>query len=134
MTPGNPLEEYKIACEFLRSYATLRFLRFTVLLGATGGLVGAILSDKAQNDPTVMLILKIGGLGLTLAFGVMDYSASEAWCRLRDRANGLAATLQFQPFAASSPWNPLTTTGASRYLHAFLAALWVYVLVQGARA
>jgi hypothetical protein len=41
VSAGEPLDEYKIICEFLRSYATLRFLRFTVLLGATGGLIGA---------------------------------------------------------------------------------------------
>jgi heme-degrading monooxygenase HmoA len=128
MNAGEPLDEYKIACEFLRSYATLRFLRFTVLLGATGGLIGTIVSE---TDPTHILVLKLGGLGLTLAFGIMDYSASVAWHRLRSRANALAASMQFQPFSESSPWNPLTTTGASRYLHLFLASIWVFVLLRG---
>jgi hypothetical protein len=128
MKAGEPLDEYKIACEFLRSYATLRFLRFTVLLGATGGLVGTILSE---TDPMHILVLKLAGLGLALAFGVMDYSASVAWHRLRKRASELASTLQFQPFPESSPWNPLTTTGASRYLHLFLALIWVFVIVRG---
>jgi hypothetical protein len=128
---GNPLDEYKIACEFLRGYATLRFLRFTVLLGASGGLIGAILSQQVQGDPRHVLLLKVGGLGLTVAFAVMDYSASASWHRLRDRANVLAAALQFQPFPGTSPWNPLTTTGASRYLHVFLVLLWVFVLFRG---
>jgi hypothetical protein len=128
MAAGEPLDEYKIACEFLRSYATLRFLRFTVLLGATGGLIGTITSEA---DPMHILVLKLGGLGLTLAFGVMDYSASQAWHRLRKRASALALTLQFQPFPESSPWNPLTTTGASRYLHLFLALTWMFVIIRG---
>lgn len=128
MSAGAPLDEYKIACEFLRSYATLRFLRFTVLLGATGGLIGTILGE---TDPRHILVLKLAGLALTVAFGVMDYSASVAWYRLRKRASVLAVTLQFQPFPESSPWNPLTTTGASRYLHLFLALIWVFVLVRG---
>jgi len=128
---GSPLDEYKVACEFMRSYATLRFLRFTVLLGASGGLIGTLLSDKVQHDPTNILLLKVGGLGLTLAFGVMDYSASASWHRLRSRAYALAGALQFQPFPESSPWDPLSTTGASRYLHAFLAVLWLFVLFRG---
>jgi hypothetical protein len=128
VTVGSPIDEYRIACEFLRSYATLRFLRFTVLLGATGGLVGTILSDKVDHLPHAMMLLKLGGLGLTLAFAVMDYSASESWRRLRDRANTLAADLGFETFPVSSPWNPLATTGASRYLHLFLVLLWVHVL------
>ena len=131
MTEGSPLDEYKIACEFLRSYATLRFLRFTVLLGATGGLIGTI---TGETDPTHIRVLKLAGLGLTLAFSVMDYSASQAWHRLRARANVLATTLRYQPFAESSPWNPLTTTGASRYLHLFLALLWIFVLYRGSSA
>ena len=105
MSAGHPLDEYKIVCEFMRGHAALRFLRFTVLLGATGGLVGVILSEKVQGQPTAVLLLKLGGLGLTLAFGVMEYSSSANWHRLRERANALAAILQFQPFPESSPWN-----------------------------
>jgi hypothetical protein len=128
MSAGEPLDEYKITCEFLRSYATLRFLRFTVLLGATGGLVGTI---ESETDPVHILVLKLAGLGLTLAFGMMDYSASVAWHRMRKRASVLAQALQFEPFVASSPWSPITTTGASRYLHLFLALIWVFVIVRG---
>jgi hypothetical protein len=128
MSAGHPLDEYKIVCEFLRSHAAMRFLRFTVLLGATGGLIGALLSERVSQIPLNGLVLKIGGLGLTVAFAVMEYSASETWHRLRERANELAVTLQFKPFPESSPWNPLTTTGASRYLHLLLVLLWLFVL------
>jgi hypothetical protein len=40
----------------------------------------------------------------------------------------LAAELEYGPFPVLSPWNPLATTGASRYLHLFLVLLWVHVL------
>ena len=130
MSAGNPLDEYKVVCEFLRSHATLRFLRFTVLLGATGGLISVLLAERAHQIPLQGLVLKIGGLGLTLAFGAMEYSSSVTWHRLRERANALAMTLQFQPFPESSPWNPLTTTGASRYLHLLLILLWLFVLLR----
>jgi hypothetical protein len=131
MNAGSPLEEYKIVCEFLRSHAALRFLRFTVLLGATGGLVTALLSERLQALPLNGIVLKIGGLGLTVAFTIMEYSSSMTWHKLRERANELAMTLQFKPFPESSPWNPLTTTGASRYLHLLFIALWVFILVRG---
>ena len=97
-SPGSPLEEYKIACEFMRSYGALRFLRLTILFGATGGLIGALLSDTVQGDPVNLQMLKFAGLGLTIAFAVMDHAASAGFRRVRDRANILAETLQFQGF------------------------------------
>jgi hypothetical protein len=60
----------------MRSYATLRFLRLTILLGVAGGLVGAILCEKVQHDPMSLVVLKIGGLAVTAASGVMDHAAS----------------------------------------------------------
>jgi hypothetical protein len=50
MNEGTPLDEYKITREFLRSYATPRFLRLTVLMGASGGLIAAIV--VGETDPT----------------------------------------------------------------------------------
>ena len=130
MNAGNALDEYKVVCEFLRGHATLRFLRFTVLLGASGGLVTALMSERITAVPLNGLVLKICGLGLTVAFGVMEYASSVTWHRLRERANALAVILQFQPFPESAPWNPLTTTGAARYLHLLLALLWVFILLR----
>ena len=134
MSAGNQLDEFKIACEFIRSLAALRFLRLTILFGANGGLIGVMMSDKAQADPKLLLLLKIAGLGVTIAFGVMDYASSAALRRLRDRANELAATLQFQAFPVISPWRPLGTEGVSRYLHLFLALLWLFALFRGSPA
>lgn len=131
MSAGNQLDEFKIACEFIRSLAALRFLRLTILFGATGGLIGVTLSEKVQADPVLVLMLKVAGLGVTAAFGVMDYASSATLRRLRDRANELAATLQFQAFPVISPWSPLGTEGVSRYLHLFLALLWLAALSRG---
>ena len=131
MSAGNALDEFKIACEFMRSLAALRFLRLTILFGATGGLIGAMMSDKVQADPKLLLLLRTAGLGVTIAFSMMDYTSSTALRRVRDRANELAATLQFQPFPVRSPWSPLATEGVSRYLHIFLALLWVFALLRG---
>ena len=94
MNAGNALDEFKIACEFIRSLAALRFLRLTILFGATGGLIGAMMSDKVQADPKLLLLLRTAGLGVTIAFGMMDYTSSAALRRVRDRANELAASLQ----------------------------------------
>jgi len=131
MSAANQLDEFKIACEFIRSLAALRFLRLTILFGATGGLIGAMLTDKVQADPKILLLLKIAGLGVTVAFGVMDWASSESIRRVRDRANALAEALLFQAFPVTSPWSPLGTEGVSRYLHLFLALLWLFALFRG---
>ena len=131
MNAGNALDEFKIACEFIRSLAALRFLRLTILFGATGGLIGAMMSDKVQADPKLLLLLRTAGLGVTIAFAAMDYTSSAALRRVRDRANELAAVLQFQTFPVVSPWSPLGTEGVSRYLHLFLVLLWVFALLRG---
>jgi len=34
------------------------------------------------------------------------------------------AALQYQPFPVASPWNPLTASGAGRYLNGFIVLLW----------
>jgi hypothetical protein len=128
---ANHLDEFKITCEFIRSFAALRFLRLTILFGATGGLIGSMMSDKIQADPKLLLLLRTAGLGVTIAFGLMDYASSTALRRVRDRANELAVILQFQTFPVISPWSPLGTEGVSRYLHLFLALVWVFALLRG---
>lgn len=131
MGNSNQLDEFKIACEFMRSFAALRFLRLTILFGATGGLIGAMMSDKVQADPKLLILLRTAGLGVTIAFGAMDFASSAAMRRVRDRANELAAALEFQAFPVISPWSPLGVEGVSRYLHIFLALLWVFALLRG---
>ena len=131
MNAGHSLDEFKIACEFMRSLAALRFLRLTILFGATGGLIGAMMTDKVQADPKILLLLKVAGLGVTVAFAVMDYASSSTLRHIRERANTLASALQFQTFPVASPWSPLGTEGVSRYLHLFLALLWLFALFRG---
>jgi hypothetical protein len=49
MNAGAPLDAHGIACEALRSCATLRFLRFTVLPGATGGVVRVFVISREPS-------------------------------------------------------------------------------------
>jgi hypothetical protein len=123
--PGSSLQEYKIICEFLRLYATLRFYQLALLLGTTGAIVTALLtSTTIQASPSLATVLKIGGTAIAAAFTVMEFRASSYWHRMRERANVLCEALDYQPFPVSSRWNPLTTTGAGFYLHVFITALW----------
>jgi hypothetical protein len=119
-----PLEEYKIICEMMRSYAMLRFYQMALLLGTSGGIVGAFASQSVRSLPVLIVLLKVGGVLISLVFMIMDWRASSYWHRLRARANELAPELGFQPFPVASPWSPLTTTGASLMLHAFFVLAW----------
>lgn len=125
VTSGNPGEEYRSVCEFMRMYATLRFYQLALLLGTTGSIVTALSSDVVRASVMHADFLRAGGLLISLAFLVMEFRASSYWHRLRDRGNELAQILRFQPFPASSRWSPLTTSGAGLYLHAVVAVLWM---------
>jgi hypothetical protein len=121
---GNPGEEYKSVCEFMRLYSTLRFYQLALLLGTTGSIVTALSSNAVRANFARPELLKAGGLVISLAFLVMEFRASSYWHGLRNRGIELAQALRFQTFPTSSRWNPLTTSGASFYLHLAVAALW----------
>lgn len=122
---GNPGEEYKSVCEFMRLYATLRFYQLALLLGTTGSIITALSSNAVRMSFARAELLRTGGLIVSLAFLVMEFRATSYWHGLRNRGNELAQVLRFQPFPTSSRWNPLTTGGASFYLHLAVATLWL---------
>lgn len=121
----NVREEYKVVCDFLRLYATLRFYRLALLLGSSGSIVTALCSQAARASPVHMTLLRIAGLFVSCAFLVMEFRATSHWRALLTRANELASSLRFNQFPTSGRWNPLTTSGAGFYLHAVVVALWV---------
>ena len=117
--------EYKCVCDFMRQYATLRFYQLALLLGTTGSIVTALSTQLLRLGPERAASLKAGGLVVTLALMVMEFRATSHWQSLRDRGNELAQSLRFRPFAVTSRWNPLTTSGAGFYLHAIVALGWI---------
>jgi hypothetical protein len=125
---GDPLEEYKSLCEFLRLYATLRFYQLALLLGTSGAIVTALLTPALGRLPYGGVLLRCTGVIVAVALGVMEFRASSYWHRLRDRANRLCALLRFEPFPVSSRWNPLTTSGAGFYLHLLVVVGWIATL------
>lgn len=126
---GTPADEYKTVCEFMRLYATLRFYQLALLLGTSGSIVTALSTQAARLSFIATDLLRAGGMIISLAFLVMEFRATSYWHRLRDRGNELAQRLGYQPFPVSSRWDPLTTSGASLYLHSFVAALWLTSLL-----
>jgi hypothetical protein len=126
---GTPLDEYKHLGDDLRHYGILRLYRLMLLLGTTGAMVTALASENVRAHPTLLTLLKIGGLIVALAFAIMDYRSGEQWLRLQRRANALAATLGFEERPIAPVWNPLTTTGAGRALHAFIVCCWIFILL-----
>ena len=126
---GSPLDEYKHLGEDLRHYGVLRLYRLTLLLGTTGAMITALASENVRGNAVLAGTLKVGGLVVALAFAIMDYRSGRQWLRLRRRANLLAGQLGFDGYPASHAWNPLTTTGATRALHAFVVLAWLWVLL-----
>jgi hypothetical protein len=126
---GNALDEYRHLGEDLRHYGILRLARLTLLLGTTGAMVTALASETVRAQPIPFMLLKVGGLVVTLAFAIMDYRSGAHWMRLQQRSNVLAQVLGFELRPTAHAWNPLSTTGASRLLHAFLVFGWIFVLL-----
>jgi hypothetical protein len=122
---GNPMEEYRTVCEFMRLYATLRFYQLALLLGTTGSIITALTSLAVHANFARLELLKTGGLLISIAFLIMEFRASSYWHRLRDRGNELARMLEFQPFPVAWRWNPFTTSGAGFYLHILITTLWL---------
>ena len=122
---AEPIEEFKVVCDFMRMYATLRFYQLALLLGTTGSIITALSLNAVRMGFARAEFLKAGGLVVCLALLVMELRASSYWHGLRERANELAAALRFRPFPTHSRWDPLTTTGAGFYLHVLVAALWL---------
>ncbi|OUM00870.1 hypothetical protein [Variovorax sp. JS1663] len=122
---GDPAEEYKGVCDFMRLYATLRFYQLALLLGTTGSIITALSSHAVRSSFARAELLKTGGLVISLAFLVMEFRSTTYWHRLRDRGNALAQQLRYLRFPTPSRWNPLTTSGAGFYLHAVVSALWL---------
>jgi hypothetical protein len=125
----NATEEFKRISEFMRTYLLLRLYRLTLLLGTSGAIITGLVSDNVRRrGAVVILLLKLGALGISTAFAVMDFSAGGHWIRLRERANELAALLGYRPFPNPSRWSPFTATGAGNYLHVFVVLLWAFSL------
>jgi hypothetical protein len=126
---GNQFDEYKHLGEDLRHYGILRLYRLTLLLGTTGAMVTALVSEGVRANPILFEILKLGGLMVALVFAIMDYRSGQQWMRLQQRSNVLAEALGFETRPAAHVWNPLTTTGAGRALHVFIVCGWIFVLL-----
>jgi hypothetical protein len=121
---GSPADEYKSVSEFMRLYATMRFYRLALLLGTTGSIVTALTSAAVQASFARSEVLKGGGMVISLCFLVMEFRATSQWLALGSRASHLARALGYQPFAETSRWSPLTTSGAGFYLYSMVALLW----------
>ena len=125
---GDPLEEYKSLCEFLRLYSTLRFYQLALLLGTSSGIATALMNPAVGTYPHGGVILRAIALVIAFTLAVMDVRASSYWHFLRDRANALCARLRFEPFPTSTRWSLFTTSGSAFYLHACVTAAWATAL------
>jgi len=130
LNPAHAVEEYKVACDFMRQYALLRFLQLTLLTGTMGSLVTALASPYVREAYLPGSAIKVGGLAMVLAFLAMELRAAAFWRHMRDRADAIAAHLGFAPFPASPRW-PVNTSGASVAVYVVMAMGWLLSLLFG---
>jgi hypothetical protein len=128
---ANAVEEYKVACDFMRQYALLRFLYLTLLTGTTGSLVTALGSPYVQEAYLPPSIIKVGGLAMVIAFLAMELRAARFWRHMRDRAGVIALQLGFAEFPSSPRFGPASTGGASIAVYVVMATGWALSLLFG---
>jgi len=130
--PDHAVEEYKVACDFMRQYALLRFLYLTLLTGTTGSLVTALGSPYVREAYLPASAIKVGGLAMVLAFLAMELRAARFWRHMRDRAGAIAVHLGFAPFPTSPRFGPASTGGAAVAVYVVMATGWLLSLLFGA--
>lgn len=118
------LEEYRSVTAAMHLHATLRFYQLALLVGMTSNAVVVLATQSAQLGVQRTLLLKAGAFAVSLALLVLGWRASSQWLALRERATELARALRFETRPVLSRWNPLSTSGATFYLHALVALLW----------
>ena len=81
---------------------------------------------QRTHAPNLTMVVEGGVIGCEVLPGRLPISTNEM--RLAHRANVLAHALGFDARPTAHPWNPLSTTGASRVLHGFFVLGWLFVL------
>ena len=118
------LEEYRSVAAAMHLHATLRFYQLALLVGMTSNAIVVLATQSQHLGLQRTLLLKAGAFVMSVALLVLGWRASSQWLVLRERATELTRVLRFESRPEPSRWNPLSTSGATLYLHGLVALLW----------
>jgi len=133
MPISDPKDEYKDISANMRQYENMRFAQLTLFIALTAGLLTVLFTSNPPLSSLVMFVLKIGGLIVTVVFGIMEERAADYWHHFRRRAVELEKQLGYQQYSTRPARAVISATNAVRVLYFFMFLFWVITLIWHTR-
>jgi hypothetical protein len=126
MEKGNPKDEYIDASANQRQFMSLRFAQLTVFLAIFGILINALFSQSFQLPTNGDLIIKVGGLVVTLLFWVHQERTMAYWNHFVQRAAELEDVLGFNQYRSRPKSGLMSSFKAMRMLFILITGFWIF--------
>lgn len=133
MPKGDPKDEYKDVSANMRQYGNMRFAQLTLFIVLTAGLMTVLFTSDLPSTSLVGLVLKIGGLIVTVVFWIMEERATDHWHHFSRCAVELEKQLGYQQYSTRPARTVVSATNAVRALYFFVFLFWVATLIWHTR-
>jgi hypothetical protein len=129
MHQGEPGDEYKDVSDNIRLFQNIRFAQLTVFIAVSATLIGVVFSSPSAISPPLMLLLKLGGLLVTVLFWVLMERTMLYWRHFVSRAAELEELLGYKQYSTAPQAGLITGTNAIRGFFIVVCLLWIALLV-----
>ena len=129
MPSGSPKDEYLDASNNQRQFQSIRFAQLTVFLAITGVLLNLIFGASASPSPTRAILMKAGGLIITLLFWVQQERTMTYWTHFVRRAAELEEELGFKQYSTRPPSGLFSSFKAMRLFFILLTLFWIASMI-----
>ena len=125
MANYSPGDEYRDLSDNMRHYANMRFAQLTLYIAVSAGIATAVFLTNPELRSSLRTVLKLVGIVVAIAFGVMEERAVTYWRRYHRRAVDLEKELGYAQYQSSPTATVLSATNSARVLVWGGAVLWV---------
>ena len=132
MAKGDPKDEYLDASINQRQFMTLRFAQLTVFLAITGVLINNLYSDSISLPRYADVVLKTGGLLVTILFWIHQERTMAYWNNFVMRAAELEQELGFKQYSSRPKAGIISSFKAMRVFFIIFVIFWItnYFLIS----
>jgi len=127
MHQGEPGDEYKDVSDNIRLFQNIRFAQLTVFIAVAGALIGVTFTAPATISPVLMIVVKFGGLLVTLLFWILQERTVLYLQHFVQRAVELEEVLGYKQYSTRPRSGP--GANALRGFFILLGLLWAALLV-----
>ncbi len=125
MPTGDPKDEYLDASANQRQFQSLRFAMLTVYLAISGFLLNLLAGHSATLPMPAALMLRAGGLIVTLLFWIHQERTQAYWNHFVRRAAELEEQLGFSQYRTRPPAGIVSSFRAMRAFFIVVVVFWV---------